>query len=120
MRAMRRLSLLSLLVHALGASGLAAGADGSQPLAGAAFPTYTNRSENPEAWDGIAEALRKAGQPDAIAAIRVRQSAVWSAHVDLMAVSGKPPVQAVVSFDLKRWNILCVTSEVQDCSRYGR
>lgn len=119
MRVIRRILLLSLLVHALGASGLAAGADGPPPLAGA-FPTYTNRSEVPEMWDGIAAALRQACLPDAIAAIRVRQSAVWSAHVDLKPVAGKPPIRAIVSFELNDWKVLCVTSEVQDCSKYGR
>jgi hypothetical protein len=118
---MRRISSLSLLLLAFAASALAAAPDGRpQPLTKAPFPTYTNRAENPEVWNGIAEALRKAGLPNAIAVIRVRESGVWSAHVDLQPMSGRPRLRAVVSFDLNSWKVLCFTSEVQDCSKYGR
>ena len=118
-RATQRISSVSLLVLALATSVFAAAADGPQPLAKERFPTYTNRAENPEVWDGIAEALRKAGLPNDIAAIRVRQAGVWSAHVDLKSASGQP-LRAIVSFDLNNWKVLCFTSEVQDCSKYGR
>jgi hypothetical protein len=118
--AVRCLSL-SLLVLAFAASAFAAAPDDrTQPQAKPLFPTYTNRAENPEVWDGIAEALRKAGLPNTIAVIRVRESGVWSAHVDLQPMSGQPPIRAVVSFDLNKWKVLCFTSEVQDCSHYGR
>ena len=120
LRTMHRILSLSLLVLAFAASALAAAPDGRpQPLT-KAFPTYTNRSENPEVWDGIAEALIKAGLPNAIAVIRVRESGVWSADVDLQPMSGQLPLRAVVSFDLNKWKVLCFTSEVQDCSKYGR
>jgi hypothetical protein len=121
MHAMHRISSFSLLVVAFAVSAFAAAPDGRpQPLTKALFPTYTNRSENPEVWDGIAEALRKAGLANAIAVIRVRESGVWSAHVELEPMSGQPPLRAVVSFDLNNWKVLCFTSEVQDCSKYGR
>ena len=121
MRAMHRISSLSLLVLAFAATAFAAAPDGrTQPQTKAPFPAYANRAENPEVWDGIAEALRKAGLPNAIAVIRVRESGVWSAHVDLQPMSGQPPIRAVVSFDLNKWKVLCFTSEVQDCSKYGR
>ena len=84
------------------------------------FPTYTDRAQVPQLWDGIAEALRNAGLPDAIAAIRVRESAVWTAHVDLKPVQDQPPLRAMVSFDMNAWKIFCVTSEPQGCSKYGR
>jgi hypothetical protein len=71
-------------------------------------------------WDGIAAALRKGGLSNAIAAIHVRQSGVWSARVELMPLKGEPPVRAIVSFDLNEWKVLCVTSADEDCSRYGR
>ena len=118
---MHRISSLSLLVLALAASVFAAASDGRlQPRTKALFPAYTNRSENPEVWDGIAAALTKAGVPNAIGVIRVRESGVWSAHVDLKPMSGQPPLRAVVSFDLNKWRVLCITSKVQDCSKYGR
>jgi hypothetical protein len=119
---MHRILSLSLLVLAFAASAFAAAVpDGRpHPLTKAPFPTNTNRAENPEVWDGITEALRKAGLPNAIAVIRVRESGVWSAHVDLKPMSGQPPLRAIVSFDLNIWNVLCFTSEVQDCSKYGR
>ena len=120
MRAMHRIPSLSLLVLALAVGAFAAAPDGPQPLTKVPFPTYKNRSENPEVWDGITEALRKAGLPNAVAAIRVRESGVWSAHVDLKPMSGQPPVRAVVSFELNNWKVLCFTSEVQGCSYYGR
>ena len=121
MCAMHRISSLSLLVLAFAASAFAATPDDHPQLqTKASFPTYTNRSENPEVCDGIAEALRKAGLPNAIAAISVRESGVWSAHVDLKPMSRQPPLRAVVSFDLYNWKVLCFTSEVQDCSKYGR
>ena len=117
---MHRVSSLSLVVLAFAANVFATAPDVPQPLTKVIFPTYTNRSENPEVWDGIAEALRKAGLPDAIAVIRVRESGVWSAHVELKPMSGQSPVRVVVSFDLNNWKVLCFTSEVQDCSKYGR
>ncbi len=89
LRTMHRISSLALLVLASAASALAAAPDGRpQPLTKAPFPTYMNRAENPEVWDGVAEALTKVGLPNAIAVIRVRESGVWSAHVDLMPMSG--------------------------------
>src|SRR4030095_7241707 len=114
---MIRISSLWVLVFA--AAVFAAAPDAPQPLGKALFPTYTNRSENPDMWDGIAEALRKSGLPDAITAIRIRQSAVWSAHVELKPMNGQPPVRAIVSFDLNTWKVVCSTSEVEDCSKYG-
>ena len=48
---MNQISSLSLLVLAFAASAFAAAPDGPQPLAKVPFPTYTNRSENPEMWD---------------------------------------------------------------------
>ena len=88
LRTMHRILSLSLLLLAFAASAFAAAPDGRpQPLI-KAFPAYTNRAENPEVWDGIAEALRKAGLPNAIDVIRLRESGVWSAHVDLRPMSG--------------------------------
>lgn len=118
--ALHRISSRSLLVLAFAASAFAAGPGSPQPLGKAAFPTYTERSQIPEMWDGITEALRKAAVPDTVAAIRVRESAVWSAHVDLKPMNGQSPRRAIVSFDLNHWKVLCVTSELQDCSQYGR
>ena len=112
--------LLLMLVFSAGACAATGADDRPERRIKTMFPTYTNRSENPEVWDGIAGALRNAGLSDAIAAIRVRESAVWSSHVDLKPMSGRPPVRAIVSFNLNKWTILCFTSEVEDCSKYGR
>ena len=108
----------SLVALAFAAGAFAAGSDQPQPAAKLIFPTYTNRSDNPEVWDGVAEALKNAGHSNAIAAIRMRASAVWSAHVDLKPAIGQPPLRAIVSFDLNHWKVLCITSKDEDCSRY--
>jgi hypothetical protein len=118
---MVRLSWLPLLALGFAAGAFAAPPDSRLPAtAEAMFPVYTDRSQNPTTWDGIAEALKRAGVNNAIAAIRVRQSAVWSAHVDLRPDNRRPAARAIVSFDLNVWKVLCVTSETEDCSRYGR
>ena len=112
--------------HALLALGIATGVFAASPegrppaTAEAMFPVYTDRSQNPGTWDGIAEALKRAGVNNAIVAVRVRPTAVWTAHVDLAPDNRRPPRQAIVSSDLKTWKVLCVTSKTEDCSRYGR
>jgi len=115
---MHKVSLKSLCVLALAASNFAFGSDDSEERLSTWFPTYTSRSQVPELWDGIAEALRKEGVPNDIAAIRVRQTAVWSASVELKPTKGESPRRAVVSNGMNGWKVLCVTSNVEDCSKY--
>jgi len=116
---MLRLSSVLLVVLVCAASALAAPPDARHSVpTEALFPIYTDRSQNPTVWDGIAEALRKAGLPNAIDSIRVRWTAVWSVHVVLKPTEGQPPLRAVVSFDVNTWKVLCFTSEAQGCSKY--
>ena len=93
-----------------------------------AFPVYRDRAEAPEIWDGAEGALRKAGVADAVVAIRPRQTALWSAHVDLAPSRGAKPRRAIVTWGEKPdrdhprglWKLACLTSEIEDCSRFGR
>ena len=118
---MLRLSWHPLLALGIAAGGFAASPEGRPPAtATAMFPIYTERYQNPTTWDGIAEALKRAGVNNAIVAIRVRPTAVWTAHVDLKPDDRRPAWRAIVSSDLKTWKVLCMTSATEDCSRYGR
>ncbi len=83
------------------------------------FPVYTDRSQNPEVWDGVAGALTRAGVPNAVVAIRTRQTAVWTAHVDLKPVDNRPPPHVIVRSDLKTWKVICLESGPQACAKYG-
>ncbi len=83
------------------------------------FPVYTDRSQNPEVWDGVAGALTKAGVPNTIAAIRIRQTAVWTAHVDLKPIDHQPPPRVIVSRDLNTWKVLCLESGPKACAKFG-
>jgi len=104
---------------ALAASNSVFGSEESQKRLATWFPTYTSRSEVPELWDGISQALRKAGVPNDIVTIRVRQTAMWSAHVDLKPSKSETSKRAVVSNPMNGWKVLCVTSSVEDCSKYN-
>ena len=118
---MLRPSWLAVLAFCLAAGALAAPPDSGPPAtAKVMFPVYTERSQNPTTWDGIAEALKRAGVNNAIVAIRVRPTEVWTAHVDLAPDNSRPARRAIVRSDLKTWKVLCLTSETEDCSRYGR
>jgi hypothetical protein len=119
MPAMHQLLLTSLCVLALAASNLALASEDSQKRLSTWFPTYTNRSQVPEMWDGITQALKEAGVPNHIVTIRVRQTAMWSAHVELKPRKGETAQRAVVGYPLNGWKVLCVTSDVEDCSRYN-
>ena len=106
---------------ALGPGAFAAPpADTSPPAATAMFPVYTDRSQNPAVWDGVAAGLQAAGAADAIVAIRVRPTALWTAHVDSRPAPGHAARRAIVSSDLRTWKLLCITSETETCARYGR
>ena len=114
-------SWLAMLALGIAAGAFAASPEGrSPPTAEAMFPVYTERSRNPRMWDGIANALKRAGGNNAIVAIRVRPTAVWTAHVDLAPDNRRQARRAIVSSDLKTWTILRMTSETEDCYPYGR
>ena len=118
---MLRLSWHPLLALGIAAGVFAASPEGRPPTTiEAMFPVYTDRSQAPAVWDATAKALQRAGVDNAIAAIRVRQSAVWSAYVDLKSDHREPALRAIVSFDGNAWKVLCITSKAEDCSRYGR
>lgn len=116
---MHVLSLTSLCVLTLAASNLALGSDDSEKRLSTWFPIYTSRSQAPELWNGITEALRKEGVPNDVVAIRVRQTAVWSADVELKPRKGEHSRRVVVSNPMNGWKVLCVTSSVEDCSKYN-
>jgi hypothetical protein len=108
-----------MCVLAVVASNCALGSEASPKFPSDPFPSYTNRSQVPEMWDGITQALRESGVPNEIAAIRVRPTALWSAHVELRSTKGQAARRAVVGNPSKGWTVLCVTSDVEDCSRYN-
>jgi hypothetical protein len=93
-----------------------------------AFAVYRDRAEAPEIWDGAEEALRKAGVADTVVAIRPRPTALWSAHVDLAPPRGAKTRRAIVTWGERPdrnhprgiWKVACLTSEIEDCSRFGR
>ena len=111
--------MVASCVLAVVASHAALGSEDAQKRRSSWFPTYTDRSEAPEMWDGIGRALRQAGVSQDIATVRARPTAMWSAHVELRSRNGEPSRRAVVGNAGPAWTVLCVTSEVEDCSRYN-
>jgi hypothetical protein len=118
---MRAPCWLAAFALCFGTGAYAATPEGRPPTTAEAMsPIYTERSQAPAIWDGVAEALKRAGVNNAIVAIRARPTAVWTAHVDLAPDNRQRARRAIVSSDLKTWKILCMTTATEDCSRYGR